>query len=98
MFQTFFWLSGSISSIFFISSISGSANSKTKTWRIYIICILSKRSSSYVISPRTVIILKNNNFAKFNLLLGLVVQKNIIFVFNIFFKRYTLFSFLRVSP
>ena len=59
--------------------------------------MLSGRSSLYIINPRTLIILKNSNLVKFNLLLGLVVHINIIFVFSILYRKYTLSSFLRVS-
>ena len=87
-----------ISGIFFIRSISRSANFKTKIWRIYISYVLSGRSSLYMISFRIFAILKGFNFVKFNLLLSLVVQINIIFMFNIFYRRCILFFFLRVGP
>ena len=59
--------------------------------------MLSGRSSLYVTNPRTFIILKNFSLAKSSLLLGLVVWINIIFVFSVFCRRYTLFFFLKVS-
>ena len=60
--------------------------------------MLSERSSLYVISSRTFKILKNSNLIKSNLLLGRVIQINIIFVFSIFYRRYTLFFSLKVGP
>ena len=84
-----------------ISSIKGaseSTNIKTKIYRILVILILSGRSSLYVISPKTFKILKSFSLVKSNLLLSLVVLINIIFVFSIFYKKYALFSSLRVSP
>ena len=60
--------------------------------------MLSGRSSLYVTSPRTFKILKDPNFAKSNLLLGLVIQINIIFVFGVLYRKYTLFFFLKVNP
>ena len=59
--------------------------------------MLSGRSSSYVTGPRIFAILKNFSLVKSNLLLGLVILINIIFVFNVLCRRYTLFFFLRVS-
>ena len=59
-----------------ISSISGaseSASFKTKTWRILIIYMLSRRSSLYVTKSRTFTVLKNPNLVKSNLSLGLVI-------------------------
>ena len=47
--------------------------------------------------PRILIILKDPNFIKSNLSLGLVVQINIIFVFGVLFRRYALFLFLKVG-
>ena len=60
--------------------------------------MLSGRSSLYIINSRTLKILKDFNLAKSNLLLGYVVQINIIFILGVFYKRYILFFFLRVSP
>ena len=60
--------------------------------------MLFGKFSLYIIGPRIFAILKNFNLVKFYLLLGLVVQINIIFVFSIFYKRYTLFFFLKVGP
>ena len=60
--------------------------------------MLSGRFSLYMTDPRTLITLKGPSLVKFNLLLGLVVWINIIFVFSILYKRYTLSLFLRVSP
>ena len=62
------------------------------------IFMLSGRSSLYVTNPKTFKILKGPSLAKFNLLLGRVIQINIIFMFNIFYKRYTLSLFIKVSP
>ena len=45
--------------------------------------------------PRTFIILKDPNLVKSNLSLGFVVQINIIFVFSVFYRRYTLFFFFK---
>ena len=59
--------------------------------------MLSGRSSLYVISSKIFIILKGSSLAKFNLLLSFVVWTNVIFVFSVLYKRYTLFLFLRVS-
>ena len=86
-----------MSGIFSITSASRSAGFKTKTCLILIIFILSGRSSLYITGPRTLKILKNSNLAKFNLLLGRVIQINIIFIFGVLYKKYTLSSFLRVS-
>ena len=60
--------------------------------------MLSERFTLYVTSPGIFIILKNLNFIKSNLSLGLVVRINVIFVFSVLYRRYTLFLFLRVSP
>ena len=60
--------------------------------------MLFGRFSLYIISFRTFKILKDFNLVKFNLSLSLVVYINIVFVFGILRKRYTLFFFLRVSP
>ena len=60
--------------------------------------MLSGRSSLYVTSPRTFKTLKDFNLVKSNLLLGFVVQINIIFVLNILYKRYTLSFSLKVGP
>ena len=62
------------------------------------ILILSRRFSLYITDPRTLKILKDFNLIKFNLSLGLVVQINVIFIFSVFCRRYTLFFFLRVGP
>ena len=87
-----------MSDIFSIRGASGSANSKTEIYLILIIFILSGRSSLYIISPKTFKILKDLNLAKSNLLLGHVIQINIIFVLGVFRRKYTLFFFLRVGP
>ena len=84
--------------IFFIKDASGSTGFKTKTYLIFIIFMLSRKSSLYITSSRTLKIFKNFNLAKFNLLLSRVVQINIIFVLGILCRRYILFFFLRVSP
>ena len=55
--------------------------------------MLSGRSSSYVTNSKIFIILKDSNLAKSNLLLGLVVWINVVFVFGILYKRYTFFFF-----
>ena len=60
--------------------------------------MLSERVNLYIISPRTLKTLKDSNLAKFNLLLGRVVQINIIFIFDILYRRYTLSFSLRVNP
>ena len=49
-------------------------------------------------NPKTFKTLKNPNFAKSNLLLGLIIYINIIFMFSVFYKRYALSLFLKVSP
>ena len=59
--------------------------------------MLLGRSSLYVTNSRTFKILKGSNLAKSNLLLSRVIQINIIFVLNIFYRRYTLFLSLRVN-
>ena len=59
--------------------------------------MLSRRSSLYVTNPRTFIILNSSSLAKFNLLLGLVIWINIIFMFSILYRKYILFLSLRVS-
>ena len=61
------------------------------------ILILSRKFSLYITSPRTLTILKDPSFAKFNLSLSLMVWINIILIFNILYRRYTLFLSLRVS-
>ena len=86
-----------MSGIFFIRGASGSTNFRTKISWIYVILILSEKSSLYIISSKTFIILKGFSLAKSNLLLNLVIRINIIFVFSIFYKKYILFPFLRVS-
>ena len=92
--QTFFWLLGLMSGIFSIRGTSRSTGFKTKTCLILVIFILSKRSNLYVTSPRTFKILKGFNLVKSNLLLGLVVQINIIFVLGVFCKKiYFIFFF-----
>ena len=60
--------------------------------------MMSGKSSLYVISPRTFIILKNSNLVKSSLLLSLIIWINIIFVFSVHHKKYILFFSLRVSP
>ena len=95
--QTFSWLLGLISGIFFIKGASGSAGFKTDIYLIFVIFMLSGRSSLYIISSRTFIILKGFSLTKSNLLLGRVVWINIIFVLSILYKRYTLFFFLKIG-
>ena len=62
-----------MSNIFFIRDVSGSADSKTEIWRIYIIRMLSRRSSLYVINLKTFTILNNSSFIKSSLLLSFIV-------------------------
>ena len=62
------------------------------------ILILSGRSSLYITNSRTFKILKNPSFIKSNLLLGLIIYINIIFIFGILCIVYTLSLFLKVSP
>ena len=62
-----------MSGIFSIKGASRSANFKTEIYLIFIIFMLSRRSSLYVISSRTFKILKNPSLAKSNLSLSLVV-------------------------
>ena len=52
--------------------------------------MLSERSNLYITGPRIFTILKDPSFAKSNLLLGFVIQINIIFVFGVLRRRYTL--------
>ena len=96
--QTFFWLSGSMSGISSIKGTSKSADFKTEIYLILVIFMLSGRSSLYVTNPKTFKILKGSNLAKSNLLLGHVIEINIIFVFGVLCRIYTLFFFLRVGP
>ena len=96
--QTFSWLLGLMSSISSIRGTSGFPNFKTKIWWILVILMLSERSSLYVTNPKTFIILKDPSLVKSNLLLNLVVRINIIFIFGVLYRRYTLFFFSRVSP
>ena len=84
-------------SISFIKSASRSASFKTKTYLILVIFMLSGRSSLYITSFRTFKILKDSSLAKSNLLLSRVIWINIIFMFGVLYKRYTLFFFLRVN-
>ena len=86
-----------MSGIFSIRGASESANFKTKIYLIFMIFMLFGRFSLYVTGPRTLKILKGFNLAKSNLLLSYIVWINIIFVFGVLHKRYTLFFFLRVS-
>ena len=87
-----------MSGTFFIKGISGSTIFNTKICLTFIIFMLSERFNLYVTSSKIFKILKDPNLVKFNLLLGLVVWINIIFVLGVLFKRYTLFFFLRVGP
>ena len=96
--QTFFWLSELISGISSINGVSESASFKTETCLILVIFMLSGKFSLYITDPRTFIILKGSNLAKFNLSLSYMVQINIVFILGILRRRYTLFFFLRVSP
>ena len=80
-----------------IKGASGSINFKTEICLILVIFMLSKKSSLYITSFRTLKTLKSSNLAKFNLLLGRVVRINVVFVLGILCRRYTLFFFLRVS-
>ena len=97
IFQTFFWLLGLISGIFFIKGASGSANFKIKICLIFVIFMLSGRFSLYVTGSKTFIILNSFSLVKSNLLLGHVVLMNVIFVLGVLYRRYTLFFFLRVG-
>ena len=87
-----------MSNIFSIRGAPGSTNFKTKIYRVLIILVLSRRSSLYITNPRTFKILKDPSLVKSNLLLSRVIQINIIFILGIFYKRYTLSLFLKVSP
>ena len=60
--------------------------------------MLSGRFNLYITGPKTLIILKGFNLIKSSLLLSYVILINIIFVLGIFYRRYTLFFFLRVGP
>ena len=60
--------------------------------------MLSGKFSLYVTGSRAFKTLKDFDLIKFDLSLGLVIQINIIFVLDIFCRRYTLFLFLKVSP
>ena len=86
-----------MSSIFFIRDAPGSANFKTKIWRIYVIRMLSGSFSLYITGPKILTILKNFSFVKFNLLLGLTILISIILILSVLYRKYTLFLFLRVS-
>ena len=59
--------------------------------------MLSGKSSLYITGPKTLTILKDSSLVKFNLLLSLIIWINIIFIFSIFYKKYTLFLFLKVN-
>ena len=61
------------------------------------IFMLSRRSNLYITNPKTLRILKDSNLVKSNLLLGLIIQINIIFVLGILYRKYTLSPFFRVS-
>ena len=87
-----------MSGIFSIKGASGSTGFKTETCLILIIFMLSERSSLYMTGSRTFKILKGPNLAKSNLLLGCVVWMNVIFMLGVYYRRYTLFLFLRVGP
>ena len=87
-----------MSGIFSIRGASESANFKTEIYLILIIFMLSGKSSLYITGPRAFKTLKGPYLAKSNLLLGRVVQINIIFVLGIFYKRYPLFFSLSVGP
>ena len=60
--------------------------------------MLSEKSNLYITGSRTLKILKGSNLAKFNLLLSYIIWINIIFILGIYYRKYTLFSSLRVSP
>ena len=62
-----------MSDISFIKGASGSAGFKTETCLIFVIFILSGKSSLYVTGPRTLKILKGFNLAKSNLLLSYII-------------------------
>ena len=59
--------------------------------------MLSGRFSLYVTGPRTFKTLKDPNLVKSNLLLSLIIWINIIFMLGVFYRKYTLFFFLRVG-
>ena len=59
--------------------------------------MLSGRSNLYVTNSRIFETLKGPNLAKSNLLFGHVIWINIVFMFGVLCRRYTLFFFLRVS-
>ena len=61
------------------------------------ILILSGKFSLYIIGLKTFKILKGFSLIKSNLLLGLIVLINITFVFSVLYRKYTLFSSLRVG-
>ena len=62
-----------MSGIFSTRGASGSINFKTKIWRIFVIRMLSGRFNLYVTGPKIFTILKGSNFAKFDLLLNLII-------------------------
>ena len=62
-----------MSSIFFIKGASGFTNFKTKIYLIFVILMLSGRSSLYMTNPRIFKILKGSNLAKSNLSLNYMV-------------------------
>ena len=62
------------------------------------IFMLSKKFSLYMTGSKTLKILKDFSLVKSNLLLSHVILINIIFILGVFYKRYTLFFFLKVSP
>ena len=96
--QTFFWLLRLISGISFIKGASRFTNFKTKTWRIFIIFMLSRRSSSYITDFKTFKILKGPSLTKSNSLLSFMIWINIIFILGVLRRKYTLSFFLKVSP
>ena len=96
--QTFSWLLKLISDIFSIRGTSEFANFKTETCLILVIFMLSEKFSLYITSSRTFKILKGLSLVKSNLLLSLIIQINIIFIFSVLYRRYTLSLFLKVSP
>ena len=96
--HTLSWLSGLMSGISFIIGVAGSADSNIEICYIYKIFMRSGSSNSYINDPNIFVIRNNPNFAKSNLLFGLIIQMKVILVLGIYRKRYTLSPFLRVGP
>ena len=97
IFYIFFWLSGSMSGISFITSKSGSTDSSTEIYYIYNILIYSESFNLYISGPNTFAIQNSSNFIKSNLSLGLVIWIKVILILDIYYKRYNLSLFFRIS-